>query len=965
MDLERIRRHDEPEGTSPSNQEGESPSWWGRYRHELAQTGLSDTAIQVVDLDSDYILNQGIFGAGEPSDPNSTWPPTRLRRGLVMGSVQSGKTASLVAVTAKALDRGVNIVVILGGTRIALWRQSYERIITQLDVWSNAVDSERRSQRVLLPSPAIIAKSGNATELDDLYFETPNRVRKMLSEGRPLVAVVMKQADHLMRFGKYLHDVLEDTFSRSNRSLHMLLIDDEADDGSILDSDVESGLTPDSDGIKQIPRHIARLWSGHQPPYETLDGKLFATYLAYTATPQANFLQSDHNPLSPSNFLAALRAPLDNGSITPPRSTTYAEPLGVSRYYTGGELFYRRLAGGEGSLCLTRPFPQQVDFTTKEDFELAVDQVRSELLSESLRAYFVSGAIRLLQSDRRLSTSRTATPDTKDAIRKLTPSPHSMLYHPSARIDTHFLAAEEIAAWSAEYAPPCALGNNNPSDLNELPVLNAEGLSARLDFEEPLWKRWLVEFERTRERLSFLPSGQIFPRVDETKWPDIRRILVEEVFPFTRLTVINSDPRADDRPQFQPDQVGDSLFVAPRDIFTIFVSGNVMARGITLEGLSTTLFLRAANEPLADTQMQMQRWFGYRGAHLNWCRVFMFDDQLELFRAYHESDEALRREIVGEMNMRPGAAPGPLVLQGPGFRATGKIANLRALPLCPGSDPFVRLIESGKFATHNAGILANLLDCNIWNEVVVSKTVRGTAMGRQLGIIEVAELLESFRYSIHDPSPTGPNHDRWRALASEIGLEQPEAPLFRPPNVQASAPEADSPSNCPYSIAAYLRLWNSLLTRRARGIYPTDDRRVPWSMINLNQYAQTAPKFYVGIRYGSAGPSNNPRLKSFGVLRMDRSCSNVGLLNSTWGSRNPGAGDNAYLGDQLFDYHIHHGIPPLRVAGEPIWRRRGAPGLVLFHVIRVEGGLDTVTVGLALPAGGPDHIAALRPWSGE
>ena len=94
---------------------------------------------------------------------------------------------------------------------------------------------------------------------------------------------------------------------------------------------------------------------------------------------------------------------------------------------------------------------------------------------------------------------------------------------------------------------------------------------------------------------------------------------------------------------------------------------------------------------------------------------------------------------------------------------------------------------------------------------------------------------------------------------------------------------------------------------------------------------------------------------------MERNAEN-GVLRSTWGSRNPGEGEGSYLGDQLFDYHIHGGILPSRVPGEPIWRRRGAPGLVLFHVIRGEEGLpDAVTVGVAIPSGGPDHIAALRP----
>jgi hypothetical protein len=460
-----------------------------------------------------------------------------------------------------------------------------------------------------------------------------------------------------------------------------------------------------------------------------------------------------------------------------------------------------------------------------------------------------------------------------------------------------------------------------------------------------------------------LPNDGLSSKVDDAQWDEIKRLLREEVLPYTRLSVINSDPRADERPQFEPEKVGNDLFVAARDIYTIFVSGNVMSRGITLEGLTTTIFLRSADEPASDTQMQMQRWFGYRGTYLHLCRVFLFTDQYQLFLAYHEGDEALRREVLGEMNANPGIAPKPTVLQGAGFRATGKIANLRALPLCPGADPFIKVIDTADFAYHNIGVLVSLLNIETWSDVAVGGVLRGKSMQRQLSLTQVSELLESFKYSSHAPNPNGVNHLRWRALEAQNGLTFPEAPLFRPPTHIPGGSEIVSPPSCPYSVAAYLRFWNALLSRRARGIIPTDDRITPWSMIDLKKYAASAPKFYVGIRYGAAGECNDPRLASHGIQLMERG-SRDGILVSTWGSRNPGKDEDAYLGDQLFDYHVHDGAPPTRTEGEPIWRKRGSPGLVLFHVIRgANGQKDTVTVGLALPLGGPDHIAALRPGS--
>lgn len=934
-------------------------TWWYRYDQTLGKSGLTVSARSVVDLDSDYIVKNGIFGAGTPDEEINTWPVTRLRRGLVMGSVQSGKTASLLAVTAKALDNGVDIIVILAGTRTALWRQTYERVISQLDGWSLTNDHVRRKQRVILPSPALMLEGAVIPDLENLYFESPNRIKKMLSDGRPLISVVMKHSDHLLRYAKQLHDIVEGAIHRSGRSIQMLVIDDEADDGSILDSVVENGMAPDSDGLKQIPRHIARLWCGSQSPHTTLFPKFFATYLAYTATPQANFCQSDHNPLSPKDFISALRVPLDVGLVLPPRSSTYEEPLGVGKYYSGGELFYRRLAGKPGKICDTRKFPVRQDFTSTQDFEDAVANASSDLLSEALRAYFISGVIRLLHGRRSIVAARTAMPDTRESILKISPSPHTMLFHPSARIDTHFRAAEEIVSWSSEFGNALdVIGTRLDSD--SIFQMDVQGLIARLEQEEDQWLKWLIDFENTREHLSFMPVGHVYPKTDESHWNEIKKLLKEEIFPHTRLVVINSDPRADDRPHFDPELVGEGKYISARDIYSIFISGNVMARGITLEGLSTTLFLRSANDPLADTQMQMQRWFGYRGSHLCWCRVFMFEDQLNFFRSYHENDEALRRGVIHEMNVTPGSAPGPLVLQGIDFRATGKIANLRALPLCPGADPFVRPIEHGIYAEHNSNVLSNLLENNQWNDLIVGGLVRGTAMTSQLDLVQVAELLESFRYSEHDPDVNATIHKRWQFLASQNSVIEPEAPFFRPPNVNLSHPELVGPSACPYSIAAYLRLWNSLLTRRARGIIPTDDRTAFWSTIDLAQYVKSAPKFYVGVRYGSGGFSKNTRLKAAGIQTMER-FSDMGILMSRWGSRNPGSAPDSYLGDQLFDYHIHDEMPPQRVADEPLWRKRGAPGLVLFHVIKgKEYELDAVTMGIAIPLGGPDHMAALR-----
>lgn len=307
---ETLRRH--PMVTDPVPLQD---SWWEHYALRLG--GLSATAREVVALDSRYIVNGGIFGAGPPGD--ARWPSSRTRRGLVMGSVQSGKTASMFGVGASALDEGVDVVVILAGTRISLWQQTLDRFASQVD-WP-AEGAERERARLLIPKSGVVID--NRVALATLYRLQSASVRRALRERRPIVVVAMKQVDHLRALARSLRESLIPAIEAADRPVHMLVLDDEADDGSVLDAVVENSQDAADAHLKQIPRAIADLWEPRagrvSPP------NLFATYVAYTATPQANFLQEDHNPLAPKDFVVALRTPFDRGAVVE-RSTTYFEP---------------------------------------------------------------------------------------------------------------------------------------------------------------------------------------------------------------------------------------------------------------------------------------------------------------------------------------------------------------------------------------------------------------------------------------------------------------------------------------------------------------------------------------------------------------------------------------------------------------------------------------------------------------
>ncbi len=89
----------------------------------------------------------------------------------------------------------------------------------------------------------------------------------------------------------------------------------------------------------------------------------------------------------------------------------------------------------------------------------------------------------------------------------------------------------------------------------------------------------------------------------------------------------------------------------------ILIGGNMLGRGVTIDGLAVTYITRRAQqETNADTMEQRARWFGYKQLYLDICRIFLTsqlrDDYTELLR--HEDDfwEALRRNQRQGLSVR-------------------------------------------------------------------------------------------------------------------------------------------------------------------------------------------------------------------------------------------------------------------------------------------------------------------------
>ena len=75
----------------------------------------------------------------------------------------------------------------------------------------------------------------------------------------------------------------------------------------------------------------------------------------------------------------------------------------------------------------------------------------------------------------------------------------------------------------------------------------------------------------------------------------------------------------------------------------IVIGGNTLARGLTLEGLICSYFMRSSSA--YDSLLQMGRWFGYRVGYEDLQRIWMQDDLISDFRHMALVEEEIRQQI--------------------------------------------------------------------------------------------------------------------------------------------------------------------------------------------------------------------------------------------------------------------------------------------------------------------------------
>ena len=526
------------------------PYYWRRYRQLLASHGFSGHVLATMDSVTDRIL-----GLLENPAKVGKWD----RRGMVMGHVQSGKTANYTGMVCKAADAGYKVIVIIAGIHNNLRNQTQRRIDEGLVGYDST-----GVLRDTLPNQNVVGVGRFDFRRRPAVFTTSSRdFNKAIADGvgvplqnltEPAVFVIKKNPSTLRNLIEWLtaHNVRSGT---STVREPMLLIDDEADNASV-------NIRYGQDEVSKINGQIRELL------------QLFdrSCYVGYTATPFANiFIDPDSddemlgNDLFPRDFIVSLDPP-DNY-------------FGATRVFMDDdERVIRHIDDHADILPLKHAIDHRVTGLP-------------QTLETAVYAFIVARAIRLARGQVRQHNSMLVNvsrflnvqSQVRNEIHELVGHIRASVRVHGAEVPTAALRDPQIAAlggvFDEEYADTCGL-----------------------------------------------------------PWSEVQAQLHESVSP---INVVEVNSRS-----------ADSLDYAgygSSGLNVIAVGGFSLSRGLTLEGLAVSYFLR--NSMMYDTLLQMGRWFGYRSGYDDLCRVWMPEEAQGWYTHIAESIDELREELSRMQNV--------------------------------------------------------------------------------------------------------------------------------------------------------------------------------------------------------------------------------------------------------------------------------------------------------------------------
>lgn len=340
--------------------------FWIRYKDYLIEKkGFSPNIVSKLGNET---LDQNLMN--HLLDPETRTDSAVLRRGLVIGDVQSGKTSTYIGLICKAADAGFKVFILLTGTIESLRKQTQERVEEGF-IGIDMSDMATGGKRVGVGTDNKPLYATTLTSRNNDFTGNSDKIAVALNNFHAVVFVIKKQKDVLNKLTNWLIKLNADKITHKI-DLPMLMIDDEADNASINTSKNKEDPTI----INRLIRKLANIFTR-------------SNYIGFTATPFANVFidpetteEMENQDLFPEDFIVSLPTP-DNyiGS-----EKIFAEN---GKYHN--QLVYITDAGA------TEDDGFSFYFKHKKDWEGELP----ESLTDAIYAFYIANAIRDLRGDQK------------------------------------------------------------------------------------------------------------------------------------------------------------------------------------------------------------------------------------------------------------------------------------------------------------------------------------------------------------------------------------------------------------------------------------------------------------------------------------------------------------------------------------------------------------------------------------
>lgn len=591
------------------------PYFWDRYAKLLEQKKFPPRVIARLDEVTERTT-------GLLENPNRAGPWDR--RGMVVGHVQSGKTANYLGLICKAADAGYRLIIVIAGIHNNLRNQTQARTDEGFVGRDSAAMLNNNRNKVIgvgrFDSTRRPVTLTNTARDFNKQTATANGM-ELRSLKEPAVLVIKKNTHTLKNLIEWLK-----THNMQNESSFvdapMLLIDDEADNASInISKDPEKASR-----INSLIRELLAIFNRR-------------SYVGYTATPFANiFIDPDDeqemigDDLFPRDFIISLDPP--------------------SNYFGAEKVF-----GDEADEAIVNLIEDNEDLLPlKHKIDHEITELPKSLL-DAVSAFLVARAIRILRGQGTAHNSMLVNASRFVGVQaKLRDALHEFLS-----------VLERRVRYEKSKGSEKALGD---------PLILA------------LHAVWESEF------------GHL-----EFDWAEVFTVLLEAIAPVSVVEINSRSSLSLDYDAFEEN-----------GRHVIAVGGFSLSRGLTLEGLTVSYFLR--NSIMYDTLMQMGRWFGYRSGYEDLCRVWMTEDAAGWYEHIAEAIEELREELrsMEQAGMTPAdfglkvrSHPANLIVT-----AKNKMGTAQEIPVRIGlSNQFIEtfaLAAKPSLRAHNTEIARKLID---------------------------------------------------------------------------------------------------------------------------------------------------------------------------------------------------------------------------------------------------------------